>query len=89
MSAPEVELLLARLYTDVALREQFLRDAEATLKDVELTDTERASLLDMDRTGLHMAAHSYANKHAKKHAHHTQKSRPRLNWLRVFFRDNG
>lgn len=68
MSAAGVESFLARLYSDAALRERFLRDTETAVKtamaDFSLTEIERAALLQMDRVGLQMAAVSYANKRA-------------------------
>ncbi len=73
MSAAGVEAFLARLYSDADLRESFLLDNETAVEsastDLQLTETERAALLEIDRAGLQMAAASYAN----KRAHHKQK----------------
>jgi hypothetical protein len=64
MSAPALEAFLARLFSDAALRERFLHDAKTVTADLPLTEIERAALLEIDRTGLQMAAASYANKRA-------------------------
>ncbi len=66
MSAAAFESALARLYTDSALRAEFVREPEAALARFDLTAQERADLSRIDRAGLHMAAASYAHKRAKR-----------------------
>lgn len=43
MSASTVEVFLARLYTDAASRESFLRDPVEALSDLQLTADERCA----------------------------------------------
>jgi hypothetical protein len=62
MSSPQLETFLARLYTDGALREAFLRDPHATASSATLATDEVDALCRMDRAGLQMAAHSFAKK---------------------------
>ena len=69
MSARGVEAFLARLYSDAALRERFLRNEKIAMADLPLTEIEQADLLQIDRVGLQMAAVSYAN----KRVHHKRK----------------
>ena len=59
-----VEALLARLYTDAALRREFLRDppAIAIREGVGHEDAQRLAAI--DRSGLELAARSYAGKRA-------------------------
>lgn len=66
MSAPGVEACLARLYTDATFREQFLADADRAMSAMKLSEQERAALRGIDKTGLRMAAKSYANKQANR-----------------------
>jgi hypothetical protein len=66
MSSQSFEHTLARLYTDSLFREGFLRDADAALNTIELTDAERAALRDIDRAGLMLAAASFAWKRAQR-----------------------
>jgi hypothetical protein len=62
VSAPSVEALLARLYTDPALRQRFLVDPAAISRDAGLTEAEVAALTRIDRVGLQLAADSYEHK---------------------------
>ncbi len=73
MSAAVVEELLARLYTDASLCENFLCDAKRAIADLALTSDERRALMEMDRVGLKMAASSYA----AKRMHHRSAHAPR------------
>lgn len=64
MSARGVEHVLARLYADAGFRESFLAAPESALRPFNLTEAERFGLLQIDLTGLHFAAESYARKRA-------------------------
>jgi hypothetical protein len=62
--SPAFEAFLVRLYVDSVARERFLRDprGEATVADTPLTADEVEALVRIDRTGLELAAASYAAK---------------------------
>ena len=62
MSSIALEAYLAKLYTDVDAREAFLVDPERAARDEGISDTDAAALRDIDKTGLQMAAASYAHK---------------------------
>jgi hypothetical protein len=64
MSAKAAEALLARLFTDADLRGEFLRDPHAVVDRSGLDATEAEAFVKIDRTGLQMAAESYARKRA-------------------------
>lgn len=64
MSAPAVEQLLARLYTDEAFRRRFLDAPLQTALDRGLDPAEAQAFAAIDRDGLRLAAHSYAHKRA-------------------------
>jgi hypothetical protein len=65
MSAHEVEVTLARVYTDPSFRRAFLSDPLAALQPLDLTSEEKADLARIDRAGLMMAAASYHHKRAQ------------------------
>ena len=62
--SPAFEAFLARLYVDDAARRRFLRDprAEAEAPGSNLTIEEIDALARIDRTGLELAAASFAAK---------------------------
>ena len=64
MSTPALETFLARLYTDAPFREAFLRDPSGVAAGAGLDSQDCAALAAIDRTGLRMAATSYAAKRA-------------------------
>jgi hypothetical protein len=64
MSSPAFEALLARLYTDAALRSRFLDDARREAVRAGLSDDECRALASIDREGLRLAAESLAAKRA-------------------------
>ena len=66
MSAQAVETLLATLFTDEVLRSEFLRDPRAIATGAGLDAAEVESFVKIDRTGLAMAAESYARKRASR-----------------------
>ena len=59
MSSPRLEGFLARLYTDQALLEAFLREPETVALGAGLTDSDAVALSTIDRDGLVMAARSF------------------------------
>lgn len=65
MSSPALEAFLAALYTDAVVRERFFQDPEAATQHAGLSQAEVNTLADIDRVGLTMAAHSYADKRAR------------------------
>jgi hypothetical protein len=73
---PEFETFLARLYTDAPLRARFLAAPRAEAARHGLTDEECTALERIDRTGLEMAARSFAHKRVLK------ASRGKRSWWR-------
>jgi hypothetical protein len=74
VSAANLEILLARLYTDARFRRTFLAEPEATARAHGLDDAEVAALRDIDHDGLALASGSFARKRAA-HSHR------RRSWL--------
>jgi hypothetical protein len=66
MSAPSFEITLAKLYTDPDFRKLFLENPVRVLSNCDLTEEERKDLMDIDKTGLLMASHSYYHKREKR-----------------------
>lgn len=64
MSAAAFERVLARLYADAGFRRDFLADPEAACARDDLTPEERRQLAHIDRSGLALAAASFARKRA-------------------------
>ena len=62
MNSNPLEIYLAELYTDAATRAKFLADPEPSAREAGLSDSDVSALLNIDKTGLYMAAASYANK---------------------------
>jgi hypothetical protein len=73
MSSPALETFLARLYTDIALRERFLADPRLEAQRAGLNTIEVTALANIDTVGLCMAANSYARKRTQH-----RKPRPTL-----------
>ena len=63
---PEFETFLARLYTDARLRDRFLESPRDEAERQGLTPEECTALEGIDRTGLEMAARSFAHKRTLK-----------------------
>jgi hypothetical protein len=61
-----LEIFLARLYAEPALREAFARDALAACAGSNLTADEVQALLRMDGNGIELAAWSFACKRASR-----------------------
>lgn len=61
-----LENFLARLYTDAALRQEFLADPPRVINAVPTLSTpDRTALLAIDRLGLTLAAQSFERKRRK------------------------
>lgn len=78
MSSPALEVYLAKLYTDDALRQAFLDEPHAQALLHGLTQEEAAAMAAIDRTGLQMAAASFRAKRAA----HGGKLKPARPWWR-------
>ena len=72
MSAGNLEMLLARLYTDARFRQSFLADPDGIARAHGLDDAEVAALRNIDRNGLALASGSFA----RKRAAHATRRRP-------------
>jgi len=66
MSASRLEAFLARIYVDDVAREQFLADPRGQAMRAGLRSDEIENLVNIDREGLEMFAHSLQHKKAKK-----------------------
>lgn len=66
MSALELEIFLARLYTDAELRARFNADPEREARRAGLSADECTALKDCDRVGMEMAAESFGRKRARQ-----------------------
>ena len=64
MSAPALEALLARLYTDAGLRREFVDDPAGVAHREGLDERQAQRLCAIDRVGLAMAAESFSRKRA-------------------------
>jgi hypothetical protein len=62
MTTPRFERFLASLYVDDDLRQRFVMDPRACAHGAGLTPEEIDALANIDRTGLELAARSYAGK---------------------------
>jgi hypothetical protein len=82
MSAAALEVVMARLYTDVVFRERFLADGAHALVGTGLDPVEIAALERIDRDGLSLAAASFA----RKRALHSPNQRRPGPWRRLFQR---
>ena len=80
MSAAALEAFVARLYTDAALRQDFIARPEAVAQAAGLDAATARRLADTDLEGLVLAADSFAHKRAA-HAAKPRK-RPWFHWLR-------
>ena len=57
----EVEIFLARLYTDKQFLQQFLQAPESVIGQ-QFSEFEKSSLLAIDKSDLQMAANSFTHK---------------------------
>lgn len=69
MSIQNIEIFMAKLYTDHALLSQFLNDKKTVARDHGFTELECLHLDNIDEVGLIMAANSFTKKRhcSKKH----------------------
>ena len=81
MSSAALETYLARLYTDDAVRDAFLREPHAQALLHGLSPQEADAMAAMDHVGLQMAAASYRHKRSARAAHGTL-ARPAQRWWR-------
>jgi hypothetical protein len=68
MSAADLEAFLARIYVDEQVRLDFLREPYGEAIRAGLSEQEARALERIDRTGLELAAESFARKRAR-HRH--------------------
>lgn len=62
INSGELELFLARLYTDLPLFEEFVQQPEITMRREHLSEEVIAALQDIDMQGLKLAVKSYHHK---------------------------
>lgn len=73
MSESRLEVFLARIYVDQTAREKFLADPRGEALRAGLAPHEVEDVVNIDRDGLELLAHSLEHKRAHKHGH--QKNR--------------
>ena len=66
MTGPGFEIMLARLYTDVAFRARFLAAPKQVALSEGLTPAEAEAIAAIDRDGLELAAESFEIKRSGK-----------------------
>ena len=71
MSESRLEDFLARIYVDQTAREKFLADPRGQALRAGLAPHEIEQLVNIDRDGLELFAHSLEHKRARKHEHKT------------------
>ena len=67
MSQSRLEVFLARIYVDQTAREKFLADPRGEATRAGLTPQEIDDVVNIDRDGLELLAHSLEHKRAQKH----------------------
>ena len=67
MSESRLEVFLARIYVDQTAREKFLADPRGEATRAGLTAHEIDDVVNIDRDGLELLAHSLEHKRAHKH----------------------
>lgn len=67
MSQSRLEVFLARIYVDQTAREKFLADPRGEAMRAGLAVQEIDSVVNLDREGLELFAHSLEHKRARKH----------------------
>ena len=82
MSAVSLEAYLARLYTDDALRIDFLADPPRVAREAGLSAEDVDALVNIDRAGLQMAADSYAWKRKQHRRPKKTLGELMLDWVR-------
>jgi len=69
MTTREIEVYMARLYTDAKLRDEFVANPVAQLKISGLNEESIQVLKDMDMQGLLLAGKSYQHKRDFREGH--------------------
>ena len=69
MSESRLEDFLARIYVDKTAREKFLADPRGEARRAGLANHEIEHVVNIDREGLELFAHSLEHKRARKHGH--------------------
>jgi len=69
MSESRLEVFLARIYVDQTAREKFLADPRGEATRAGLAAHEIDDVVNIDRDGLELFAHSLEHKRANKHGH--------------------
>jgi hypothetical protein len=67
MTGSRLEAFLARIYVDQKAREKFLTDPRGEATRAGLTTQEIEDLVNIDREGLELFAHSLEHKRAHQH----------------------
>lgn len=67
MSGSRLEAFLARIYVDQKARDKFLADPRGEARRAGLNPQEIEDVVNIDREGLELFAHSLAHKRAHKH----------------------
>ena len=89
MSSPALETFLAMLYTDAETRARFLADMRGEAERAGLAEADVVALADIDRTGLQMAAASYAHKRARHRRPRQSLTKAVVAWMRSAVRLRG
>jgi hypothetical protein len=69
MTESRLEDFLARIYVDQTAREKFLADPRGEAIRAGLANHEIEDVVNIDRDGLELFAHSLEHKRARKHGH--------------------
>lgn len=75
MSESRLEVFLARIYVDQTARDKFLADPRGEAIRAGLAAQEIDSVVNLDRDGLELFAHSLEHKRARKHGNHKNQHR--------------
>lgn len=70
MKESRLEVFLARIYVDQTAREKFLADPRGEAIRAGLSAAEVEQLVNIDRDGLELFAHSLEHKRIRKNGHH-------------------
>jgi len=79
--SPRFEAFVARLYVDASLRRRFLADATGEAARAGLSPDEIRAIERIDRTGLELAAASFAHKRRER----DRRAHPIVAWWRRRF----
>jgi len=84
MSTENLEIFLAKLYSNRELLQKFLENSEEEIQKLDLSPEEKNGLRNIDRVGLIMASSSYARK--REHYKHRSKFDSLINKLSAFIK---